>query len=683
MEKYCRITLMIKTTFFILLLPLVLSAASLNNERIDDLFNLSFEDLLNVKIDTAGKTCEKIGEIPASVVILTRQEIERYGYNDLTEALEHIPGLYNINNYEGISGNFGVRGFWNPTYPNGNIAILINGINQKSTKTRSTPFGNIAVPIEAIDRIEVIRGPMSVIYGNGATFGVINIVTNEIGSDEANSVSLRYGSRNSSALTSHITKHEKDIGFTLNASIAKTDGLNYPFSDFGFNSDTLSKSHSSKNRLEQDSKYLNISARYKMFYFDMAFNERNTEFYFLQPSLDSGTRQQVQHNTMMIGYKEQISDWFNLHLKMIYDTVVYRSDHDQFQTDFYAVDTHQENASEYEFLNTSRIGEDSVWLNGINMRQGDYSALTDVPFAQRANEKNQGTDATNIAYFSQLSYFLSSDLKLVMGGRFEKISDYNQYIILNGGTTQQTVTKQSAKSSKIFTPRLSLVYALDENHIFKLLYSEASQVRADFATLESIRTAEVTYLYSHTNINTSINLFQNRLNNLLYITKDANFRDIPHNDGEQHNTGVEWIIQTNYLDSITSQLALTYQDNKDFIHPDITIAYSPNFLAYFKTSYLFNEKDSVALSANYVGKMVSFYDSSANKRIGEGSKAYIYATGNLRLNNIYNDLYLNIHITNLFNQTIRYPNTNVNSENLTLGTLAPMRSYYATLGWNF
>ncbi len=171
---------MLKKLVFLSLFSCLLNAASLNDEKIETLFNLTFEDLMNVKIDTAGKTCEKIGEIPASVVILTRQEIERYGYTTLTEALEHIPGLYNINNYEGISGNFGIRGFWNSTYENGSIVLLVNGINQKNDLKRSSPFTNIAVPIEAIDRIEVVRGPMSVTYGNGATFGVINIVTNTL-----------------------------------------------------------------------------------------------------------------------------------------------------------------------------------------------------------------------------------------------------------------------------------------------------------------------------------------------------------------------------------------------------------------------------------------------------------------------------------------------------------------------
>ena len=60
----------------------------------EDVADISLEDLLNVEITTAGKRPEKIGEIPASVVLVTREDIEIYGYQTLAEILENIPGLY-------------------------------------------------------------------------------------------------------------------------------------------------------------------------------------------------------------------------------------------------------------------------------------------------------------------------------------------------------------------------------------------------------------------------------------------------------------------------------------------------------------------------------------------------------------------------------------------------------------
>ncbi len=84
------------------------------SENLDRLLNLSLEDLLNVQITSAGKTAEKIGEIPASVVVVDRKEIQIYGYDTLGEILEHISGLYMLETYE-LQGsrNYGVRGFFN------------------------------------------------------------------------------------------------------------------------------------------------------------------------------------------------------------------------------------------------------------------------------------------------------------------------------------------------------------------------------------------------------------------------------------------------------------------------------------------------------------------------------------------------------------------------------------------
>ena len=133
---------------------------------------------MNIKISTAGKTLEKIGNIPASIVVITREEIETYGYMTLIEILENIPGLYAINDYSMFGAKFGVRGFWSGV-TNDNMIILVNNVQQVFDLTSNYPLTEITVPVEAIDRIEVVRGPMSVVYGSGAFLGVINIITNE------------------------------------------------------------------------------------------------------------------------------------------------------------------------------------------------------------------------------------------------------------------------------------------------------------------------------------------------------------------------------------------------------------------------------------------------------------------------------------------------------------------------
>lgn len=131
---------------------------------LSQIFDLSLNDLAAIKVQAAGKRT-KIESIPASVVIITRQDIQKFGYTTLKEVLNQVPGLYLWDDYH-VRGriNIGVRGYTSSD----NIIILVNGINQVEGVYNEYLLTKVAVPVEAIDRIEVIRGPMSVLYGSGA-----------------------------------------------------------------------------------------------------------------------------------------------------------------------------------------------------------------------------------------------------------------------------------------------------------------------------------------------------------------------------------------------------------------------------------------------------------------------------------------------------------------------------------
>jgi len=137
-----------------------------------DIFDLSLEDLMNIEVQSAAKAQSKIEQIPASAVVVTREDIEAYGYKSLTEILEHVTGMYFIDDHAHKGPIFGVRGFLTH-YPK-NIMVLVNGVDYQRKAISGWEFSRIPVPVEAIDKIEIIRGPMSIVYGSGAFFGVIN-----------------------------------------------------------------------------------------------------------------------------------------------------------------------------------------------------------------------------------------------------------------------------------------------------------------------------------------------------------------------------------------------------------------------------------------------------------------------------------------------------------------------------
>jgi outer membrane receptor for ferrienterochelin and colicins len=165
---------------------------------------------MDVEIKTAGKTTEKISDVPASVILVTRQDIQRYGYTQLSDILRHVSGMYLIDFY-GLGGSaYGVRGYLNPGVSR-NMIILINGIDQVFDYASSYFLSSMSIPVEAIDRIEIVRGPQSTIYGSGAFFGVINIITNELHQEQgvASSVTASLGTDGLHKRTVPVTNRKK------------------------------------------------------------------------------------------------------------------------------------------------------------------------------------------------------------------------------------------------------------------------------------------------------------------------------------------------------------------------------------------------------------------------------------------------------------------------------------------
>jgi len=194
-----------------------LAPAMAGSRTAGDLLELPFEDLLQVEIRSAGKRDERIRDIPASVTILTREDIERYGWITFEELLRNVPGFYVLDNIEDrFVGTRGAAG--------GGVQLLVNGIAQHPSLQKTltgTEVARLDIPVEAIDRVEIIRGPMSVIYGNNAFQGVINVVTNAIDRSGPR-VSASLGSEQSGRLFGRAGQFFDDL---ISPDVKHTDSL--------------------------------------------------------------------------------------------------------------------------------------------------------------------------------------------------------------------------------------------------------------------------------------------------------------------------------------------------------------------------------------------------------------------------------------------------------------------------
>lgn len=124
---------------------------------------------------TASGHSQQIADAPASISIITREELERRPFSNLEDAVRSVEGVSVVGSDPG-NEDIVIRGM-----PGEYTLILVDGRRQGTRETMNRGTGGVQAsmipPLSAIERIEVVRGPMSALYGSDAMGGVINIIT--------------------------------------------------------------------------------------------------------------------------------------------------------------------------------------------------------------------------------------------------------------------------------------------------------------------------------------------------------------------------------------------------------------------------------------------------------------------------------------------------------------------------
>lgn len=134
--------------------------------------------LPQLTVVTAAGREQKLVDAPASITVITREELERKQFRSLADAVRNIEGVSIVG---GDKGSISIRGM-EPDQ----VLTLVDGRRQNTGQVTlkggtSEALGmNWIPPVEAIERIEIVRGPMSTLYGSQAMGGVINIVTRKV-----------------------------------------------------------------------------------------------------------------------------------------------------------------------------------------------------------------------------------------------------------------------------------------------------------------------------------------------------------------------------------------------------------------------------------------------------------------------------------------------------------------------
>jgi outer membrane receptor for ferrienterochelin and colicins len=129
-----------------------------------------------VEVTSVSKTKESLFEAPATVVVITGEEIERRGYLDLEQVLHDLPGLDSATTRDYNYSTIAVRGFVSGN--TGRNLLLLDGVEQNDLSTNALYLSR-QYPLSNVDRVEVVYGPASTIYGANAYTGVISVITKQ------------------------------------------------------------------------------------------------------------------------------------------------------------------------------------------------------------------------------------------------------------------------------------------------------------------------------------------------------------------------------------------------------------------------------------------------------------------------------------------------------------------------
>ncbi len=156
----------------------------------DDLSGKSLEDLMNTEVTSVSKKEQKLAQVAAAIFVITQEDIRRSGASNIPDLLRMVPGV-NVAQINGNTWAIGVRGF-NEQFSD-KLLVLLDGRVAYTPTFSGVYWDTLDVPLEDIDRIEVIRGPGASIWGANAMNGVINIVTKKASETRGVLATMDYG----------------------------------------------------------------------------------------------------------------------------------------------------------------------------------------------------------------------------------------------------------------------------------------------------------------------------------------------------------------------------------------------------------------------------------------------------------------------------------------------------------
>lgn len=589
--------------------------------------------------------------------------------------------------------------------------------------TTNTCLPRVAVPVEAIDRIEVIRGPMSVLYGSGAFFGVINIITDDQESNSENIASLMIGSNQTKKFTTQLNHTAEELQIGITGSAYQTEGMNVPYNKMMSDPSKLSTwglnpQSTTEGMLKDKQVYFNMNAAFKGLNIDMAHSEVERGGFLVQPTVEYSPSK--RHSTNFgASYQHSFNDLISAKLKFSYLTTSTMSHYFVNEKNSYLTFGYNSDAYELELLSFIQPTPQLDITFGLVQRNvfhatnpAEMEAVWGIPYGNHLSRLEIDSRMIDYAGYTQLSYSPFKLVTLVAGIRLQYMVPYNYEV--SGGdpliSNGREHYENSFKEEKIHTiPSLAILIKPFDKHTIKMLYGEAlryppmgqladilfsdsQDTLANFPLLvpSEIKTLEINYsgIYFE-KFSLQLSLFYNDLSNLIsqYFlgVSDSITVYYTSNKGKIKTTGGEFSLRAEPIRNMTIILSGLVQnsENKTPGLTKVPVPYSPDYCGYMTISYAFAPKIALYVSGNAIGAMYSDYDHRTNTWLGEQTKASGFLDAGIILSDLpVKNMMLNLRCTNVLNSEIHYPVTTLNRF-ADKGIIDYTQKYFVALSYSF
>jgi outer membrane receptor for ferrienterochelin and colicins len=449
-----------------------------------------FSSLLNEVTLIATKTKLNIDYQPSVVSVLHADKLKKIGIRNLHEAITLLPGIETSILHTG-GKKVMIRGAHNPdTFVFDKYKLYIDGVDVGSD-LYSTSYFYLDFPVELIERIEVLRGSASTIYGPGAFSGAINVITKSSQSGTSDAIFGSIGSYDytKAGFVKHLNVGEWNIGIdTYHQHSNKTLDAGSSF----VSSHETAYSRTDYNTLESFEDYsigviaknndFTLIARYK--------SEVTDNFYGLNETLEpvEGGYQHNQSGIVEVQNRQTLDYNLNLETKVgvnyyafTFDSMVYQ-DYESMGLMMRMNPTYRQLNSYFDINLKRQNSEDHTWMVGVGVQK--INTIKNR-FGTTYRDQNDGGP---VIYTTSLVY-LEGEYGFLKGDNDQWIkSAYGQdiYSINNDWDISANVRLDDyALFEKMFSYRLGSVYRFDEGNILKAVYGRSYRAPSYVEAFES------------------------------------------------------------------------------------------------------------------------------------------------------------------------------------------------------